>query len=43
MVQMIGVVIFALGLPAMFASIEHGDHVDNRVVVLGMSSCASPC
>ncbi|MDQ2698917.1 MAG: low temperature requirement protein A, partial [Actinomycetota bacterium] len=35
MVQMVGVVIFALGLPAMFASLEHGEHVDNSVMVLG--------
>ncbi len=35
MVQMIGVVIFALGLPAMFTSLDHGDHVDNGVMVLG--------
>ena len=35
MVQMIGVVILALGLPAMFASLEHGQHVDNRVMVIG--------
>ena len=35
MVQMVGVLIFALGLPAMFASLEHGAHVDNSVMVLG--------
>ncbi|UUZ57758.1 low temperature requirement protein A [Nocardioides sp. B-3] len=35
MVQMLGVVIPALGLPAMFASLEHGEHLDNRVMVLG--------
>jgi low temperature requirement protein LtrA len=35
MVQMVGVIILALGLPAMFSSLEHGDHVDNRVMVLG--------
>lgn len=35
MVQMIGVLILALGLPAMFASVEHGHHLDNRVMVLG--------
>jgi low temperature requirement protein LtrA len=35
MLQMVGVVIMALGFPAMFASIEHGDHVDNRVMVAG--------
>ena len=35
MVQMLGVVILALGLPDMFASLEHGEHLDNRVMVLG--------
>jgi low temperature requirement protein LtrA len=35
MVQMIGVVILALGLPAMFASLDHGDHLDNRAMVVG--------
>ena len=35
MVQMIGVVVFALGMPALFASIEHGEHVDNQILVLG--------
>ncbi len=35
MLQMVGVIIFALGIPALFASIEHGEHVDNRVVVAG--------
>jgi len=35
MVQMIGVLVLALGLPPMFASIEHGAHVDNDVMVLG--------
>jgi low temperature requirement protein LtrA len=35
MVQMVGVVIMALGFPQMFASVEHGDHVDNRVLVAG--------
>jgi low temperature requirement protein LtrA len=35
MVQMIGVLVLALGLPRMFASIEHGDHVDTSVMVLG--------
>lgn len=35
MLQMVGVVILALGIPALFASIEHGEHVDNRVVVAG--------
>jgi low temperature requirement protein LtrA len=35
MVQMVGVLILALGLPQFFASIEHGDHVDNSVLVAG--------
>jgi low temperature requirement protein LtrA len=35
MLQMVGVVIFAMGLPQMYASVEHGDHVDNRVMVAG--------
>jgi low temperature requirement protein LtrA len=35
MLQMVGVVIMALGFPPMYASIEHGDHVDNRVMVAG--------
>jgi low temperature requirement protein LtrA len=35
MVQMVGVLILALGLPVMFASLEEGDHVDNTVMVLG--------
>src|SRR5690606_5031031 len=35
MVQMIGVLVLATGLPRMFASIEHGQHLDNSVVVLG--------
>jgi low temperature requirement protein LtrA len=35
MVQMIGVLVLAIGLPRMFASIEHGAHLDNSVIVLG--------
>src|SRR6478672_9679775 len=35
MVQMIGVLVLAIGLPRMFASIEHGEHFDNSVMVLG--------
>src|ERR687890_1221493 len=35
MVQMLGVLIFALGLPDMFASLSQGDTVDNRVMVAG--------
>ena len=34
MVQMIGVLVLAIGLPRMFASIERG-HLDNSVMVLG--------
>jgi low temperature requirement protein LtrA len=35
MMQMVGVLILALGLPPFFASIEHGEHVDNTVLVAG--------
>jgi low temperature requirement protein LtrA len=35
MVQMIGVLVLAAGLPRMFASIEHSGHIDNSVMVLG--------
>ena len=35
MVQMIGVLVLALGLPPMFASIEHGEPLDNRMMVAG--------
>ena len=35
MVQMVGVIILALGLPPMFTSLEHGEHVENGVMVLG--------
>ena len=35
MVQMVGVIILALGIPPMFASIGDGEHVDNRVMVAG--------
>lgn len=35
MVQMVGVLILALGLSDMFESLLEGDHVDNRVMVLG--------
>ena len=35
MVQMIGVVVFALGIPAFFASLEHGGHVENGVLLAG--------
>jgi low temperature requirement protein LtrA len=35
MVQMIGVLVIAIGLPRLYASIEHHEHVDNSVMVLG--------
>jgi low temperature requirement protein LtrA len=36
MVQMVGVLVLAIGLPRMFASIEHhASHLDNSVMVLG--------
>jgi len=35
MVQMVGVLILALGIPPFFASIEYGHHVDNTVLVAG--------
>lgn len=35
MVQIIGVVVFALGLPAFFVSFEEGSHVDNGVLIAG--------
>ncbi|MDH6180285.1 low temperature requirement protein LtrA [Microbacteriaceae bacterium SG_E_30_P1] len=35
MVQMIGVVVFALGLPEMFHSLEEGHTIDNGVMVAG--------
>jgi low temperature requirement protein LtrA len=35
MVQMVGVIILALGLPEVFASIDHGETLDNGVVVAG--------
>jgi low temperature requirement protein LtrA len=35
MLQMVGVVILALGIPPVFASIEEGELVDNRVLVAG--------
>lgn len=35
MVQMIGVVILAIGLPRLFSSIEHGLRPDNRIMVAG--------
>lgn len=35
MLQMVGVIILALGLPPMYASIDKGEHIDNRMVVAG--------
>lgn len=35
MVQMIGVAVFSLGLPAMFHSIREGEHLELRTMVLG--------
>lgn len=35
MLQMVGVLILALGLPQMYSSIEHGEHVDNQIMVAG--------
>jgi low temperature requirement protein LtrA len=35
MVQMVGVIVLALGLEQMFASIDHGTTLDNSVMVAG--------
>ncbi len=35
MVQMIGVVVLSLGVPQMFESVDHGDTLDNGVMVAG--------
>ncbi|KQS91136.1 MULTISPECIES: low temperature requirement protein A [unclassified Rhizobium] len=35
MIQMVGVLVLALGLPKMFETIDHGEHVNNSVMVLG--------
>jgi low temperature requirement protein LtrA len=35
MVQMVGVLVLALGIARMFDSVDHGDHVDNGVMVGG--------
>jgi low temperature requirement protein LtrA len=35
MIQMIGVLVLAIGLPRMFASIDHAEHIDNSIMVLG--------
>lgn len=34
-VQMVGVLVFALGIPPVFASIQAGAHLDNSVIVTG--------
>lgn len=35
MVQMVGVLILALGLPKMFESLDHGESIDNGIMVFG--------
>ena len=35
MLQMVGVIMLALGVPPMFASLHNGQHLDNRVMVAG--------
>ena len=35
MVQVIGVVVVALGVPRLFESVDEGEHIDNRIVVIG--------
>ncbi|HET8928506.1 MAG TPA: low temperature requirement protein A [Microbacterium sp.] len=35
LIEMIGVLVFALGIPPVFASIETGEHLDNGVIVAG--------
>jgi low temperature requirement protein LtrA len=35
MVQMVGVLVLALGIPPFYASIEHGGHLDNGLIVAG--------
>ena len=35
MLQMIGVIVLGLGLPPMYASIVHNEHIDNKVMVAG--------
>jgi low temperature requirement protein LtrA len=35
MVQMIGVLVLALGLPKLFHSIDEGHHIDNSIVIAG--------
>ncbi|TWH27444.1 low temperature requirement protein A [Isoptericola variabilis] len=45
MVQMIGVVVLALGLPRMFESLVEGERIHNEVMVAGCcsSSPTTPC
>jgi low temperature requirement protein LtrA len=35
MVQLIGVIVLALGIPAVFASLDDGDHLNNQIMVVG--------
>ena len=35
MLQMVGVLVLALGIPPFYASIEHGEHLDNALIVAG--------
>ena len=35
MVQLIGVIVVALGIPAVFESIDHGEHLNNQILVIG--------
>jgi len=35
MVQMIGVLVLAIGLPRLFTSLDRGERLDNSIMVLG--------
>jgi low temperature requirement protein LtrA len=35
MLQMVGVIVFTMGIPPVYHSVAEGDHVDNRVMVAG--------
>ena len=35
MVQMVGVLVLAIGIPRLYASLEHGTHLDNGLMVAG--------
>ena len=35
MVQMVGVLMLAIGIPPLYASLEHGEHLDNGLMVAG--------